>query len=207
MPELTLLPDPPVEIRDRCTPDFLAGLVAEPGIGAFSRYSPQAADRQLAALVKVSALKGSRVLVAHRGRSVVAYLTFHPPEVDSRWASLPHGQILELGGIEVARSMRGRGLARTLMDQAFSPPDFDAAVIYAQALTWCWDLQGSGLCMEDYRQMMLRLFGAYGFEPYITDEPNIRCDRANLFLARLGPQIPPLLVSQFLASLVESRGT
>ncbi len=203
----TLLPDPPVEIRDRCTPDFLSGLVAAPGIGAFSRYSPQATDRQLAALVNVAALPGSRVLVAHRGRSVVAYLTFHPAEPDSRWASFPHGQVLELGGIEVARSMRGRGLARTLMDLAFSPPDFDAVIVYAQALTWCWDLQGSDLSLEEYRQMMLRLFGAYGFEPYLTDEPNIRYDRANLLLARLGPEAPPHLVSQFLASLVEGSGT
>ena len=207
VPELTLPPETPVEVRDRCTSDFLAGLVTDPGIGAFSRYSPQAADRQLAALVKVSALQGSRVLVALRGRSVVAYLTFHPAEPDSRWASFPHGQILELGGIEVARCMRGRGLARTLMDLAFSPPDFDAVIVYAQALTWCWDLQGSALSLEDYRQMMLRLFGAYGFEPYLTDEPNIRYDRANLLLARLGREVPPLLVSQFLASLVEGSGT
>ena len=93
------------------------------------------------------------------------------------------------------------------MDRAFSTPDFDTAVVYAQGLTWCWDLPGSGLSMADYRQMMLRLFGASGFEPYVTDEPNIRYDRANLLLVRIGPLTAPPLVERFLASLVESTAT
>ena len=192
-----------MEIRDRCTSEFLAGLVADPGIGAFSRYSPQAAERQLGALVKVAGLPWGRVLVAHQGQRLVAYVTFHPPEADSRWGSLPPRQILELGGIEVARALRGRRLARQLMDRAFSPPDFDAAIVYAQALTWCWDLQWGGLSMADYRQMMLRLFEAHGFEPYATDEPNIRYDRANLLLVRIGAETPAPLVKQFQATLVE----
>lgn len=202
-PGLTPPSDAPVELRDHCTSEFLAGLVADPGIGAFSRYSPQAAGRQLAALVKVADHPWSRVLVAHQGRRLAAYLTFHPPEADSRWAPLPHGQILELGGIEVARGLRGRGLARLLMDRAFASPDFDAVIVYAQALTWCWDLPGSGLSMEDYRQMMLRLFGAYGFEPYATDEPNIRYDRSNLLLVRLGREAPEPLVREFRTMLIE----
>lgn len=117
---VTLSPQAPVEFRDHCTPEFLRELVPDPGIGAFSRYSPLAADRQLAALGKVAGLPWSRVLVAHRGGRLVAYLTFHPPEADSRWASLSHGQIFELGGIEVARGLRGLGLASQLMNQAFS---------------------------------------------------------------------------------------
>lgn len=201
-------PQVPVEFRDHCTPEFLRELVPDPVIGAFSRYAPQAADRQLAALVKVAALPRSRVLVAHCGGRLVAYLTFHPPEEDSRWASLPPGQILELGGIEVARGLRGLGLASQLMSRAFSSPHFDATIVYAQALTWCWDLEGSNLSMAGYRHMMLRLFGAHGFEPYVTDEPNIRYDRGNLLLVRIGPKTPPALVAQFQATLIEkSEGT
>ena len=195
--------DAPLEIRDRCAPDFLAGLVADQGIGAFSRYSPQAAERQLAALAKVAALPWGRVLVAHQGPLLMAYLTFHPPEADSRWGSLPSGQVFELGGIEVTRALRGRGLARQLMHRAFSPPDFDGVIVYAQALTWCWDLPGSGLSMADYRQMMLRLFEGSGFKPYVTDEPNIRYDRANLLLVRIGPKTSATLKEQFQTTLVE----
>lgn len=194
-----------MEFKDRCGSELLAALVPAPGIGAFSRYSPQAADRQHAALVKVAGLAYGRVLVAHLGDQLVAYLTFHPPEDSSRWASLPQGRILELGGIEVARGFRGMGLARRLMDQAFAPPDFDEVIVYAQAFTWCWDLEGTGMSMAEYRQMMLRLFGVYGFEPYVTDEPNIRYDRASVLLARLGPQRSPALVKQFRALLTEGR--
>jgi len=116
----------------------------------------------------------------------VGFLTFPPPEADSRWAALPVGQILELGGIEVARGLRGRGIARRLLELAFSTADFDAVIVYAQALTWCWDLEGSGLGREAYREMMFRFFGAHGFASYVTDEPNIRYDRGNLLLVRLG---------------------
>lgn len=193
----------PVKFADRCTPQFLADLMPAPGIGAFSRYAPRAAERQHAALVKVASLAGSRVLVAHRGRHLVAYLTFHPPETDNRWAALPPGRILELGGIEVARGQRGMGLARRLMNVAFAPPDFDPIIVYAQALTWCWDLEGTGLPVAAYRQMMLQLFGAYGFERYVTDEPNISYDRASLLLARIGPQVPPEVVRQFEALLIQ----
>ena len=193
----------PVEFRDRCAPEFLLELAPAPGIGAFSRYSPQAADRQHAALVTVASIAHGRVLVAHRGRQLLAYLTFHPPEGHCRWASLPLGKIMELGGIEVARGFRGMGLARGLMDQAFRPPDFDDVIVYAQALTWCWDLEGTGKTIADYRQMMLRLFGVYGFESYVTDEPNIRYDHTSFLLARMGPRTQASLIKEFESLLIE----
>jgi acetoin utilization protein AcuA len=195
--------EPAVEFRDWCTPEFLSGLATDSRIGAFSRYAPQAATRQLAALPRVASLPYGRVLVAHVGSHLMGFLTFHPPEAESRWAALPAGQIFELGGIEVARGMRGRGLARRLMDLAFSSSEFDAVIVYAEALTWCWDLEGSSLGREAYREMMLRLFGAYGFASYATDEPNIEYDRASILLARIGPRAPMTLLQQFQAMLIQ----
>jgi acetoin utilization protein AcuA len=197
--------EPALEFRDWCTPEFLSELTANSSIGAFSRYSPQSTARQMAALSKVASLPHGRVLVAHAGRCLVGFLTFHPPEADSRWAGLPAGLILELGGIEVDRVLRGQGIAKRLMDLAFSTADFDAVIVYAQALTWCWDLEGSSLSREAYREMMLRLFGAHGFTSYVTDEPNIRYDRANILLARIGPKVPETLRQQFQAMLIEKR--
>lgn len=197
--------EPALEFRDWCTPEFLSDLTADSSIGAFSRYSPQAAERQLAALPKVASLPYGRVLVAHTGRRLVGFLTFHPPEADCRWAGLPAGQILELGGIEVARGLRGQGIARRLMDLAFSTTDFDAVIVFAQALTWCWDLEGSGLGREAYREMMLRLFGAHGFTSHATDEPNVGYDRASILLVRVGPKVPEGLRHQFQALLIEKR--
>ncbi|HSB77638.1 MAG TPA: GNAT family N-acetyltransferase [Candidatus Methylomirabilis sp.] len=197
--------EPLIEFRDHCSPAFLTGLTADPGLGAFAHYAPEAADRQLVALAKVASLPHSRVLVAVSGKSILAYLTFHLPEADCRWAALPAGLVLELGGIEVARSGRGRGLANRLMTQAFASTDFRARIVYAQALTWCWDLKGSQMSKTDYRQMILQLFRAYGFESYATDESNIRHDRSNLLLVRVGPDVPAALLQEFLATLIQKR--
>jgi hypothetical protein len=51
--------------------------------------------------------------------------------------------------------------------------------------------------------MMLRLFGAYGFASYATDEPNIEYDRASILLARIGPRVPMTLLQQFQAMLIQ----
>jgi len=196
---------PCLEVRDRCTPDLLTGLSIDPGLGAFSRYAPEAGRRQHAALIRVASLAESRVLVAHVGRCLVGYLTFHPPPEESRWADLPRGQILELGGIEVARGFRSRGVARRLMNAAFDSGGYDAAIVYAQGLTWCWDMTGSRMGPSEYRTMILRLFGVYGFERCVTDEPDVSFDRTSVLLVRIGPHAPAPLVQAFRARLVAGR--
>ncbi len=193
---------PCVEVRDRCTPEFLTGLTIDPGLGAFSRYAPEAGRRQHAALVRVASLAESRVLVAQTGCRLVGYLTLHPPPEESRWADLPRGRILELGGIEVARGFRVRGVARRLMDTAFGSGDCDAAIVYAQGLTWCWDMAGSGMDPSEYRAMILRLFGVHGFERCVTDEPDVSFDRTSVLMVRIGRQAPAPLVQVFRARLV-----
>lgn len=198
LPELCPGPD----VRDRCTPDFLAGLTVDPGIGAFSRYAPEAGLRQQAALVRVASLPLSRVLVAHFGRRLVGYLTFHPPPEGSRWSNLPPGEVRELGGIEVARGLRSHGVARRLMDAAFASADYDAAIVYAQGLTWCWDMAGGRMGVPEYRAMILRLFDGYGFERCVTDEPDVTYDRTSVLLVRIGRLAPASLVREFRDRLV-----
>ncbi len=193
---------PGLEVRDRCTPEFLAGLMMDPGLGAFSRYAPEAGRRQHAALVRVASLAEGRVLVAHLGPRLVGFLTLHPPPEQSRWAALPTGRVLELGGIEVARGLRGRGVARRLMDTAFGSGECDAVIVYAQGLTWCWDMAGSRMGPSEYRAMILRLFSVYGFERCVTDEPDVSFDRTSVLLARIGQEVPVPLVQAFRARLV-----
>ncbi len=191
-----------LDLRDRCTSDFLRSLTADQGLGAFFRYAPEASERQLAHLIRAAAAPHSRILAAVKSGRLVGYLALHAPDPSSRWAELPAGQVLELGGIEVARDLRGCGLARRLLRQVFSSPDLDAVIVYAQALTWCWDLRGSGLSKGEYRQVILRLFRGAGFEAFPTDEGNIRHDRANLLLARIGPSVPAVLKQAFCGRLL-----
>ncbi len=190
------------DIRDRCTSDFLSSLTPDKGLGALSRYAPESPERQLASLLRVPGVPHGRVLAAVKDGRLVGYLTLHAPDPSSRWADLPAGHILELGGIEVARGQRRCGLARRLLDQAFSSPDLDAVIVYAQALTWCWDLRETGLRKAEYRHLLLRLFRAAGFDVCPTDEGNIRHDRANLLLVRAGPGVPAPLMQAFRARLI-----
>jgi acetoin utilization protein AcuA len=199
--------DAPLEFQDRCTPGYLLGLEVDSTIGAFGRYAPEAARRQLGALVHVASLREARVLVAHSGSRLVAYLTFHPPSEESRWAVFPPGQVVELGGIEVARGVRGRGVAKRLLHLAFSSPDYTRAIVFAEGLTWCWDLAGNAMGVAQYRHMILQLFSSVGFEPFATDEPNIAYDRASVLLVRVGSEASPSLVQQFKASLLERKGS
>ncbi len=194
------------DLRDRCTSAFLSCLTADPGLGAFCRYAPEAADRQLALLSRVAEAPHGRVLVAVKNGRVVGYLTLHAPEAASRWADLPAGRVLELGGIEVARGWRNAGLARRLLLHVFSSPDLDDVIVYAQGLRWCWDLRGTGLRKRDYREMILRLFRAGGFEVCLTDEGNIRHDRVNVLLVRIGPSVPTDLEQAFRARLIQDAG-
>ncbi len=189
-------------LQDRCASDYLRSVTADQGLGAFFRYAPEAPERQLAYLIRAADAPHSRVLAAVKSGKLVGYLALHAPDPSSRWAELPAGQVLELGGIEVARDLRGCGLARRLLRQVFSSPDLDAVIVYAQALTWCWDLRGSGLSKGEYRQVILRLFRGAGFEAFPTDEGNIRHDRANLLLARIGPSVPAVLKQAFCGRLL-----
>ena len=55
-----------------------------------------------------------------------------------------------------------------------------------------------------YREMIERLFAAYGFVEYLTSEPNIRMDPANILMVRLGSKVEEEQVYQFFQRLLQS---
>jgi hypothetical protein len=56
-----------------------------------------------------------------------------------------------------------------------------------------------------YREMIARLFAAHGFAEYLTSEPNIRMDPANILVARLGGCIERESMSRFFQQLLQSE--
>jgi hypothetical protein len=60
-----------------------------------------------------------------------------------------------------------------------------------------WDLAGTGLTKGEYRDRIVALFKAQGFELYTTNEPNIRLDRANALMIRAGRRVSPERFARF----------
>lgn len=55
-----------------------------------------------------------------------------------------------------------------------------------------------------YRELIARLFAAHGFDEYLTSEPNIRMDPANILLVRLGSKVEQGNVKRFFQRLLQS---
>jgi acetoin utilization protein AcuA len=70
-------------------------------------------------------------------------------------------------------------------------------VVVVTGYSWSWDLAGSGLDAAGYRRMMVRLFASRGFAEHATNEPNLCLKPENLFLARIGAELPAAARQRF----------
>jgi len=78
-------------------------------------------------------------------------------------------------------------------------------IILAMGLSWHWDTEGLGLTRLRYRRLIAQLFASYGFSEYLTSEPNIRMDPANILLARIGRHVSQQHMNHFLNRLLSSQ--
>ncbi|MEJ2037819.1 MAG: hypothetical protein P8X55_02655, partial [Desulfosarcinaceae bacterium] len=60
---------------------------------------------------------------------------------------------------------------------------------YMVGYMWTWDLDGTGLTAQQYRNILIRIFSAHGFQQYQTNEPNLCLKPENLFMGRVGSQV------------------
>jgi ribosomal protein S18 acetylase RimI-like enzyme len=174
----------------------LARYEIDPGLGAFARYSPRRTQVVRESLGKALRIPQAEVYAAVQHDVIVGYLWLIPPSPDQPWGLLNDRRIVEVG-IEVARSHRGRGIARALMHAAFERPEVESRIHVATGYRWCWDLQGSGLAATSYASRLLGLFERFGFRREWTSEPNIKMDAANFLAVRIGREVPPDLVRRF----------
>lgn len=153
--------------------------------GSLDNFRP--AERQKAALVEIAGLNPGLVFVARRDQEIVGYVAFHRPDPYSRWLS--HTRTLELGAVEVSRDCRRQGVASRLLDAAFAFPLMKGYIVITLEYHWHWDLAGSGLDAEQYRRMLMRLYGGVGMVEKNTDDPDIAEHPANLMMARVGAHV------------------
>jgi acetoin utilization protein AcuA len=76
-------------------------------------------------------------------------------------------------------------------------PKIERMIAYMVGYSWTWDLDGSGLNAQQYRNMLIKLFNPHGFIELQTNEPNICLKPENLFMGRIGSEVSDKLRQDF----------
>jgi acetoin utilization protein AcuA len=126
------------------------------------------------------------VLALTENQQIVGFGVFSHPDADERWVALGPGMMMEVKAVEVTRSLRSCKLAGDMLRLMLTHPKIEQIIAYMVGYSWTWDLDGSGLNAQQYRNMLIRLFNPHGFIELQTNEPNICLKPENLFMARIG---------------------
>jgi acetoin utilization protein AcuA len=195
--------------RRRVPASRLEQMQVSPGLGIFFRYD---VERQKQTLIKIARMDYGNIVIAHTSQDeIVGYVTAHPVSPEERWAVLnqpsdinPEGKlyVCEFGAVEVSRQYRGWGLSTRLMRATFESDSWYASkIVVSVEFAWHWDYEEAGLNKFVYRKMLRKVISSAGFEAMDTDEPNILMDPANMFMVRLGKEVPWQVQQRFFSLL------
>lgn len=187
----------PLFLRSCCPPSLVESLQIDNGLRAFARLP----EREHELLLSIARQPESRLTLAYTTTGkIVGQATLAP--LDGWWQGI--GNAYEVA-VEVSASWRELGIAHQLLALALEFETVEEFLIIGLGLSWHWDYEGLGMSRFDYREMIARLFAAYGFAEYLTSEPNIRTDPANILVARLGSRIDGEHMNRFFQRLLQSE--
>ena len=126
------------------------------------------------------------------GFGVLAY-----PGPGERWTELGPKIMIEIKAIEVCRKWRSVGIAYKIMEMILIHPHIEDKIIYLVGYSWTWDLEGSGMNAEQYRQKLVDLYQSFGFQGYETNEPNVCLKPENFLMCRIGKNISQIIKDRF----------
>ena len=183
-------------LRDFCPPSLVDRLTADVGLHAFARIP----EREHQLLLNIAKRPDCALTLAHTpAGEIVGEVTLAPG--DEWWEGLEN--VYEVG-IEVSSNWRGLGIAKILLAFALDLDALEDIILFAMGLSWHWDMEGLGLSVFRYRELMARLFASQGFMEYPTTEPNVRMEPGNILLARIGKRVDQRVTSRFLSHLLSS---
>jgi hypothetical protein len=184
-------------LRDFCPPALVESLKADSGLHAFA-HQP---EREHQLLVNIAKQPDSSLTLAYTsGGEIVGELSLAPG--DAWWEGLQH--VYELGG-EVSTHWRRLGIARQMLCFALKLDVVEEMILLAMGLSWHWDTEGLGLSRYRYRELLAQVLAPFGFVEYLTSEPNISMDPANILLVRIGSRVDPYTMNQFFQRLLSSQ--
>ncbi len=189
-------PRGPLRIIRTCPSQLLPSLQLDDGIGRFARY--RSIISSLNTLQKVAALPDANVTVAlSPAQRIVGYIECSYPDAIEGWRDNADDLCYELGAIEVSRNWRRVGIARTMVTAILDDEFIETKIFFLTGYSWHWDTDQTGLSVYAYRNLLVRLFRPFGFQVYLTNNPEIRMSSANVLMARIGRHITPLLRERF----------
>lgn len=187
----------PVFLQSCSSPALVEGLQADEGLRAFARVP----EREHQLLLELARKPANRLTLAYTPTGkIVGQATLAP--LDGWWTGI--GNAYEVA-VEVSRAFRNLGVAHQLLSLALDFASVEEYLIVGQGLSWHWDYTGLGMSPFRYRDLIARLFAAHGFAEYLTSEPNIRMDPANILVARLGRCLERDSMSRFFERLLQSE--
>ena len=181
-------PAGPVKIRSFCTPDEIQSYRFDDQFGTHAQYKSIYTKRET--LEKHAAKTDANVVLAlTEDQHIVGFGVFSHPEADERWTELGMGMMMEVKAVEVSRILRSCKIAGDMVRLMLSHPKIERMIAYMVGYSWTWDLDGSGMKAQQYRNMLIRLFNPFGFIELQTNEPNICLKPENLFMGRIGSEV------------------
>ena len=183
-------------LRDYCPSSLIENLRADNGLRAFARRP----EREHQLLLNIAKKPENKLTIAYTtAGDIVGEVTLAP--ADARWGDTEH--IHEVA-IQVSEGWRRQGIAYRLLAFALELDTLEQMILVGMGLYWHWDVEGVGLPVYRYREMIARLFAASGFTEYLTTEPNIRMSPANIFVARIGKYVDRDILNTFFERLLQS---
>jgi GNAT superfamily N-acetyltransferase len=187
----------PLFLQSCCPPALIEGLRADEGLRAFARLP----EREHHLLLTLARRPENRLTLAYTAAgNIVGQATLAP--LDAWWQGI--GNAYE-GAVEVSPPWRKLGVAHQLLSFALDFESVEEYLILGLGLSWHWDYEGLGMSRFHYREMIARFFAAHGFAEYLTSEPNIRMDPANILVARLGRRLGEESMNRFFERLLRSE--
>jgi acetoin utilization protein AcuA len=184
-------------LRGCCSPAFVEGLKADDGLRAFARLP----EREHHLLLSIAQQPENRLTLAYTATgTIVGQVTLAP--LDRGWQDI--GNSYEIA-VEVSAGWRKMGIAHHLLSFALEFESLEQYLILGLGFSWHWDYAGLGISPFHYRGLIARLFAAHGFSEYLTSEPNIRMDPANILVARLGSRLTEESINRFFQRLLQSE--
>jgi GNAT superfamily N-acetyltransferase len=179
-----------------CPPSLLERLSADSGLHAFARLS----EYEHRLLLGIAKRPDCFLTLAYTpAGQIVGQVTIAPCE--GWWSGLEHTYEI---AIEISSRWRRLGIARQLLDFALELDTLEEMILTAIGLSWHWDTVGTALPPFLYRQLIRRMFEPHGFLEYLTTDPDIKMDPANVLLVRIGNRINQQAVNQFINRLLDT---